>query len=303
MLSISREPRVFMLSIAALVLIISMANASGGSEIAVSFTAAQPFYSKPTFGFPAPAGPVSGQFIYESETPPNYTVPDKGVPAKGYRHQRAGGFAITFGDLQVIADDYVVELYDNLPQPDIRIADVVTVVYSSDLAPPPTTPLLVNGTPYASGQMIVSFLYYGGQLFDEPDLAALSGIDGFGKAMSFLGDVGDLSEPSDVFVFVDSAQTQVFAPADFDRDSDVDGADLLIWQRALGDDGSAGGDADRNGIVDAADRGAWREAFGATTATAAVPTPEPRAASLAVMNLLFYIAGSRRRTGQRRPQP
>lgn len=59
----------------------------------------------------------------------------------------------------------------------------------------------------------------------------------------------------------------VAANADFDEDGDVDGADVLIWQRGFG----AGslpteGDADRNNEVNGADLAAWRYQFGMTLA-------------------------------------
>jgi hypothetical protein len=63
--------------------------------------------------------------------------------------------------------------------------------------------------------------------------------------------------------------------ADFDGDFDVDGADLLIWQRHAGADGGpAQGDADENGAVNDADLNVWRAQFGT-----ARPQP-PRAATV-----------------------
>jgi hypothetical protein len=69
--------------------------------------------------------------------------------------------------------------------------------------------------------------------------------------------------------------------ADFDEDSDVDGADFLTWQRNLGETGNAThaqGDADHDGDVDRYDLGLWQARFGAVNAQA-LPSAAAVAAS------------------------
>jgi hypothetical protein len=74
--------------------------------------------------------------------------------------------------------------------------------------------------------------------------------------------------------------------ADFDGDNDVDGADLLVWQRGHGvGTNHIAGDADGNGSVNAADLAAWRARFG--TPPAAVAAPEPVSSALAAIALLM----------------
>src|SRR5262245_49243757 len=53
--------------------------------------------------------------------------------------------------------------------------------------------------------------------------------------------------------------------ADFDADADIDGVDLLMWQRGIGRNGqfiSPYGDADRNGFVNNDDYSFWKTQFG-----------------------------------------
>jgi hypothetical protein len=87
-----------------------------------------------------------------------------------------------------------------------------------------------------------------------------------------------------------------FASADFDGDGDIDGNDLMVWQRNVGVGTTrATGDADGNGMVNAADLTVWRDQFGfmASTAPATAAVPEPGAAVLCVMALACF----RRRRG------
>jgi hypothetical protein len=68
-------------------------------------------------------------------------------------------------------------------------------------------------------------------------------------------------------------QTTVVLSADFDNDSDTDGADFLTWQRGLGLAGAAAtrtnGNADGDLDVDGADLDVWRNSFGAGAVAAA----------------------------------
>ena len=78
--------------------------------------------------------------------------------------------------------------------------------------------------------------------------------------------------------------------ADFDNDSDVDGADFLLWQQGLGITGTAqriNGDANGDLNVDGADLAVWRTQFVGAAATATVgAVPEPATAAL-----VFLAAG------------
>ncbi|HEX6960376.1 MAG TPA: hypothetical protein VF175_00805 [Lacipirellula sp.] len=82
---------------------------------------------------------------------------------------------------------------------------------------------------------------------------------------------------------------------DYDSDGDVDGGDLLAWQRQLGGPGSADGNG--NNVVDGPDLTVWENNFGAGTSVAASATviPEPASIWLGVV-MALGVAGICRRT-------
>lgn len=82
--------------------------------------------------------------------------------------------------------------------------------------------------------------------------------------------------------------------ADFDGDQDVDGADLLIWQRgvAAGTGSAATGDANGDHDVNGQDLAIWKQQFG--QANLAAPVPEPAAWWGALSMGLWAAAAARR---------
>jgi hypothetical protein len=72
-------------------------------------------------------------------------------------------------------------------------------------------------------------------------------------------------------------------PGDFDGDDDVDGGDLLAWQRTVGSTTELAADASLDDTVNAADLAIWAENYGRvaeTTVAAATGVPEPAAMDL-----------------------
>jgi len=81
--------------------------------------------------------------------------------------------------------------------------------------------------------------------------------------------------------------------ADFNNDGQVDGSDLLSWQRNLGKTGATAiGDANHDRAVNGADRTVWSEQFAGNALGGAAAVPEPAALALASIGLMF-LRGAR----------
>jgi hypothetical protein len=96
---------------------------------------------------------------------------------------------------------------------------------------------------------------------------------------------------------VDGLNVRPVAPfsADFNSDSDVDGADLLIWQRGLGPFSlPAVGNANFDMRVDGLDLQVWRLQFGGAMGVATA-VPEPAGAAVIACALALVGVGWRRR--------
>ncbi|TWT43222.1 peptidylprolyl isomerase [Botrimarina hoheduenensis] len=92
-------------------------------------------------------------------------------------------------------------------------------------------------------------------------------------------------------VLINSVSVLNLLPGDYDRDGDVDNADLAVWQADYGVTSRAEADGNGDGVVDLADFTLWRDSF--TGPLMAVAVPEP--AGVALVGLFGLLIGVRRR--------
>jgi hypothetical protein len=91
--------------------------------------------------------------------------------------------------------------------------------------------------------------------------------------------------------------------ADFDGDGDIDGHDLLAWQRGFGKSAGAtraDGDANASGGVNALDLDIWQSEFGTSAAGGAQAVPEPTAAAAGILAAWCAMGALRGRRDRRR---
>ena len=97
--------------------------------------------------------PVLGRFAYNPNASATHAFPN----ASGYRQQIAGGFFASIGGASVVADEYIVEVSDNVPQSGGTFADAIAISFDGQLNPPLLAPLLVNGTSQTQGLFRINF--------------------------------------------------------------------------------------------------------------------------------------------------
>lgn len=103
--------------------------------------------------------------------------------------------------------------------------------------------------------------------------------------------------------YIDNIRVGMLPPpvdADFNDDTFVDAADLLIWKGAFGS--STLGDANSDGVSDGADFLIWQRQFTATAAPfgAVATVPEPSSLAVTATALLAVRVAARSRSSQRK---
>lgn len=124
-------------------------------------------------------------------------------------------------------------------------------------------------------------------------ITASSVVDTFDELS--LPDIGSLAWG--IVYGVNDVVLNVVAPisADFDEDGDVDGVDLLTWQRGFGVGVTvAEGDADGNGVVDAADLTLWESQLGISPLSGLTVVPEPSTVWLGGLTAVGFLLRKRR---------
>jgi hypothetical protein len=192
----------------------------------------------------------------------------------GYVQNIVNGFSVDVGNISVRADQYIVEVNNDIDQGEGLLLDFLTVRWDSGLTPALTSPLLVDDITATTGQLSVN-LGGGPELYANSALPSQVGVEQmfFPSAFNALSDFDPMPDVIDVLFQVDAATIAAFRPGDFNFDDDVDGSDFLKWQRTF---------------HDAAGLAAWRGDYGADAAgpTIQAAVPELDALSLTVLAAL-----------------
>lgn len=232
------------------------------------FTGSVTFATDPiTFGMEIPSGtPVTGKFIFD---PHSAGVPrTSGCDCQDYVQTAPNGFTARFGGALVWANGFVVGVGNDIAQPSGTAADGLSISFDNSVSP-----LLVNGVPHVSGQFSVNLL---GSSALYPDAKLPTNISNSDYPQR-LGVLSDTNANVSLVFSIDTLQRAEVLPGDYDLNGAVDGADMLVWQRAFGSVGTVG-DGNLNGVADSVDLQVWSDHLASSVIgdeVGAIPVPEP----------------------------
>lgn len=233
---------------------------SRGLDITVRFTGTVSAQFDPFWQRLVPElAPVTGQFVFNASSVATHSTP--GCDCKGYAQNIVNGFSADIGGIAVRADQYLVEVNNDIDQGGGLLLDFLTVRWESGLTPALTSPLLVDDASATTGQFSVS-LGGGPELFADSALPSQLGVEQmlFPSPFNTLSDFEPAPGSVDVLFEVSAARLTSFHSGDFDFDDDVDGADFLKWQQTF---------------HDPAGLAAWRGSFAADAATLSMQAAAP----------------------------
>ncbi|GEM_PF-2463262 len=246
------------------------------------------------YGYTVPGfTPTTGRFVYETNTGDPLPIAGCGDCA-AYVHQQINGFSATFSGLHLRADEYVIEVRNNVEVIGVGMADVFSVLYPGISGLDLDAPLLANGVAQAAGQIRVDFIGNTSVFADSSLPAELDPADfNLMLGVNVMGDEVPANAP-DLLFALQTLSAVPLLESDHDLDGDVDGRDFLIWQRNHGT-ANCNGDANSDNLVDGVDLGVWHTQYGSFVSplVAAVAVPEPY--SLTLMGAMLLTCVSRRR--------
>ncbi len=183
-----------------------------------------------------------------------------------YRHQVPRGLHVTFGDLVVEADEYLIDVTNNPAGPDLlRIANGVIS------SPTPEFPLRVDGQ-LQTGVLMLFLRDVEGQLLEGAGIPPSVDIALADHPAAVLTDRPGKQAPQVQATLAQWTTAAHVPTGDYDGSGAVDGGDLLLWQRTFGSTAALAADGDGDGVVGTSDLSLWRSAYGSTSAVA---VPEP----------------------------
>jgi hypothetical protein len=293
--------------LSSLVLLGSMVSAGFSAEVGLSFTGKINFVGIPgggsdevgkTYGVRLePFSTLSGHLVYESNTPGYSIVTQYCLDCSAYNHKQINGLHVEFEGFTLQADEYIIQVQNNVNVSSVGTADVLSVWYPDQSDPNGIKlgkPLLIDGKPVSAGSFRMELIasqstFSTSQLpttLDPTLFIPSAGIGVFGDGLPYHYTLDISFRPESVSAFPHST-------SDHDLDGDVDGRDLLIWQREFGAT-TGDGDADSNLLIDASDLQLWQAEYGAVTSdlTTGVAVPEPNCFALLTV---MCLVGMRRR--------
>ena len=273
--------------------LLALATTTFGAERAFEFTGIVNVGSTNYYGETiSPFTPVTGGFVYESNSPATHTPPIcSGTSCTGYEQEHLNGFWLQIDGVDVIADNYVIEVANDVASQFVT-NDIITVRFASDLLPPLAEPLRVEGNPQSVG--LVSLALFANQsllsdssLPNDLDPADFS-LEPLANVLGDTFNAGLMTFDIDALFTMSTFNSTSFDTSDHDLDGDVDGGDFMIWQRHHGST-AQNGDADSNLLVNGSDLSIWRSEFGNTLlAQTVLSVPEPN--SLAALCIFLAIS-------------
>ncbi len=181
----------------------------------------------PPYGLLIPAfAPVTGQFFYEAGTSPA-SLGDSSI----YRQNLLAGFTASFGTVQVAASSYDIIVSNNMAQPDGTTVDVMSIIFSNTLTPPPDSPLVVQAMPQSVGQLSLN-LVAPSNVFVDTALPTTLELSSFTSRIGFFADTPPGIGTIDV-IFLITALAPIPVPEPAGITSFLIGVAFLLAARRL----------------------------------------------------------------------
>jgi hypothetical protein len=223
-----------------------------------------------------PATAVTGRVTFDPTSTESFPIPDCG-DCIAYRQHIPGGFTAMVGTTLMRADDYLVEVENDvvtqyLPNGDPIMGDLLAVVWTSDpyVTPPLESPLKATGVAYSSALFQLN-LDGSTDAFPNSKLPTQLDLGQFTNVGNNLDD--NRTDLKFGATFVWSTLTAWGGPGDFNNSGTVEASDYDAWRSNFGSTTSYAADGNVDGVVDAADYVLWRHNNTQIYSGAAVPEP------------------------------
>jgi hypothetical protein len=238
-----------------------------------------------------PTTNVSGRVLFDTGSPA--TDPIATCDCMGYRQHIPGGFTALFGNNTFRADDYVVQIKNDVSQP-WGLVDTISVRFSAGFSPPLSSPLIVNGSPYPESWFQVnadgpSYTFHDSSMPQSLDLSSFISPYNFLDEITTDLPIGVVFSNSMLFAFMTQA-------GDYNGDSWVGWPDYQRWQETFGSTSILDADGNRDGIINSADYVIWRKIASLVQTQASVPEPAALSMLVGEFLTLWTVAGGIRRS-------